>query len=75
MLNLAISEDGNHWRPVMTLDREPQAEFSYPAVIQSADGLVHITWTWKRQRVRHVVVQPTDLVPGDFRSHEWPDGL
>jgi predicted neuraminidase len=75
MINLAISEDGNHWRPVMTLDREPRAEFSYPAVIQSADGLVHITWTWKRQRVRHVVVQPTDLVPGDFRGHEWPDGL
>ena len=36
-------------------------EYSYPAVIQSADGLVHITYTWKRERVRHVVVDPKQL--------------
>lgn len=75
MLNVALSDDGNAWRPVMTLDREDNAEFSYPAVIQSADGLVHITWTWKRQRVRHQVLDPAKLATGEFSDGNWPDGL
>lgn len=56
-LNVAISDDGMHWKPVLVLEDEP-GEYSYPAVIQSDDGLVHITYTWKRDRVRHVVVDP-----------------
>jgi predicted neuraminidase len=36
-------------------------EYSYPTAIQSADGLVHIVYTWKRERIRHVVVDPRDL--------------
>ena len=61
MMNVAISTDGIHWQPALTLDREAKAEFSYPAVIQAADGLVHITYTWKRQKVSHVVVSPAQL--------------
>ena len=32
-----------------------------PGGDQGADGRVHITYTWKRQRVRHVVVDPARL--------------
>jgi len=63
MINVAVSDDGQQWHRVMTLDKEPKAEFSYPAVIQSKDGLVHITYTWKRQRVVHIALQPSELVP------------
>ena len=28
---------------------------------ESRDGLVHITYIWKRQRVKHVVVDPAKL--------------
>ncbi|NND97414.1 MAG: hypothetical protein HKN47_08830, partial [Pirellulaceae bacterium] len=42
LLNLAISEDGLQWRKVGVLEMEERAEFSYPASIQSDDGLVHI---------------------------------
>jgi predicted neuraminidase len=59
-LNVAISRDGITWQPVLVLESAP-GEYSYPAVIQSADGRVHITYTWKRQRIKHVVVDPAQL--------------
>lgn len=62
-LNVAISEDdGETWAMVLTLEDEP-GEYSYPAVIQAADGTVHVTYTWKRQRIRHVAIDPERLRP------------
>ena len=56
-LNAAISKDGIHWKPLLTLEDEPSQEFSYPAVIQTSDGLVHVTYTWKRKRIKHVALR------------------
>ena len=64
ILAVALSADGEKWDRVLTLEEEKGAEFSYPAVIQTRDGLVHITYTWKRQRIRHVVVDPAALRAG-----------
>jgi predicted neuraminidase len=69
-LNLAISNDGLTWRKVGVLEQEERAEFSYPAIIQTRDGLVHMTYTWKRQRIKHVVVNPTTIEAGDVLSKE-----
>ena len=55
MLNLAISKDGFQWKPVMTLERQ-EGEYSYPAIIQATDGLVHITYTYRRESVKHIVI-------------------
>jgi predicted neuraminidase len=55
-LNVAISSDGQNWKDVAVLENEPNGEFSYPAVIQAADGKVHITYTWKRKKIKHVVM-------------------
>lgn len=65
LLNLAISEDGLTWYKAAVLERETKAEFSYPAIIQSSDGLVHLSYTWKRQRIKHVVIDPDQLEIGD----------
>jgi predicted neuraminidase len=72
MLNVALSTDGRAWLAALVLENTPEAEFSYPAVIQTRDGLVHITYTWKRQRVRHVVVDPAALVLRPIVDGEWP---
>jgi predicted neuraminidase len=59
-LNVAVSENGSAWRNVLTLEDSP-GEYSYPAIIQSADGLVHVSYTWKRKKIAHVVIDPRQL--------------
>lgn len=58
-LRVALSQDGKKWDDLLTLEDTP-GEYSYPAVIQTHDGLVHITYTWHRKRIKHCVV---DLAP------------
>lgn len=64
VLNLAVSEDGVKWKEVATIEKEDTGEFSYPAMIQTSDGLIHMTYTWNRQKVKHVVVDPAKLMVG-----------
>lgn len=61
-LAIALSHDGIHWRPALTLETAPLPEgYAYPAVIQASDGSIHITYTWNRERIAHVVVDPAKL--------------
>jgi predicted neuraminidase len=71
MLNVAVSGDGEHWQAALLLEDEP-GEFSYPAVIESDDGLVHVTYTWKRRSIRHAVIDPVQLVARDLVDGAWP---
>ncbi len=59
-LEIAVSPDGKRWRQAVVLENAP-GEYSYPAVIQSRDGLVHVTYTWRRERIRHVVIDPARI--------------
>jgi len=59
-LNLALSSDGRCWSDRLILERGP-GEYSYPAVIQTSDGLVHITYSWNLSRIRHVCLDPSRL--------------
>jgi predicted neuraminidase len=54
-LNLAVSEDGEHFKVFETLEDAP-GEYSYPAVIQGGDGDLFITYTWNRRSIRFVRV-------------------
>ena len=71
-LNVAVSTDGRTWLAAAVLENEVGAEFSYPAGIQTSDGLVHITYTWKRQRIKHVVLDPARLSLAPIVGGVWP---
>jgi alpha-L-rhamnosidase len=70
-LNVAVSKDGEIWDAALVLE-DQEGEYSYPSLIQSSDGLVHIVYTWKRDRVKHVVVDPSKLVIKPILNGEWP---
>jgi predicted neuraminidase len=71
-LNIAVSKDGRVWEAALVLERDP-GEYSYPAIIQTADGLVHASYTWKRQRIKHAVIDPAKLQSKPMAHGQWPD--
>ncbi len=75
-LNVAVSVDGAAWQAALVLedDASAQSGFSYPAVIQTRDGLAHVTYTWKRERIKHVVIDPARLDLKPMRAALlWPN--
>jgi alpha-L-rhamnosidase len=71
-LNVAVSRDGIRWDAAIVLESEPRKEFSYPSVIQTTDGLVHVTYTYRRETIKHVVVDPSRLLVRPMVDGKWP---
>ncbi len=71
-LNVALSRDGKAWEAALVLESTPGQEFSYPAVIQTRDGLIHITYTYRRMNIRHVAIDPAKLILKPIVKGEWP---
>jgi len=59
-LNLAVSKDGEHFRIFSTLENTA-GEYSYPAIILGKDGVLHVTYTWKRKRIRYVSLPLSEI--------------
>jgi predicted neuraminidase len=72
-LNVAMSPDGKRWFAALVLEDDGNAPngFAYPAVIQTRDGLVHITYTWERKRIKHVIINPAKLKLKPILDGEW----
>ena len=71
-LNVAISKDGKVWYAAAILEDSPISQYSYPSVIQSADGMVHIVYTWRRQKIKYVKLDPSKLVAIKIVDGKWP---
>lgn len=52
-LSVLASRDGKAWETMIVLEDMPSGEFSYPAIIQSKDGSVHLVYTWNREKIRY----------------------
>lgn len=71
-LNVAISKDGKKWYAAAILEDSPVSQYSYPSVIQTSDGTVHVVYTWRRQRIKHVVIDPDKLQLHEIKNGVWP---
>lgn len=60
-LNLAVSEDGEHFKMFATLEDSP-GQYSYPALIQDSHGDLDMTYTWQRKTIKYVKF-PLNQVP------------
>jgi alpha-L-rhamnosidase len=74
-LNVAISEDGINWNAAVILEDSPVSQYSYPSVIQTKDGLVHIVYTWRRERIKHVILDPKKLQTKKIVNGVWPSPI
>ena len=70
-LNVAISKDGLTWSAALVLESN-SGEYSYPCVIQSSDGKVHIAYTWHRTHIKHVIIDPEKLELKPIENGVWP---
>ena len=71
-LNVSVSKDGINWSAALILEDSPISQYSYPAVIQTSDGMLHFIYTWRRQKIKHVVVDPSKLKLKKIKKGVWP---
>jgi predicted neuraminidase len=71
-LNVALSKDGKKWYAALILEDSPISQYSYPSVIQSKDGMVHIVYTWRREKIKYVKIDPSKLKLELIKNIQWP---
>jgi len=59
-LNLAVSSDGEHFKVFKTLEDGP-GQYSYPAIVQAANGDLMMTYSWRRETIKFVTVPLSDV--------------
>jgi predicted neuraminidase len=56
-LTIALSDDDcQSWLAFRDIEDGP-GEYSYPAFIQSSDDLIHLTYTYRREGIKHVTLE------------------
>lgn len=71
-LHLSVSKDGKKWYAALILEDSEISQYSYPSVIQSADGMLHVVYTWRRERIKYVKIDPSKLELREIKNGKWP---
>jgi predicted neuraminidase len=74
-LNVSVSPDGQTWYASLVLEDDHTGQYSYPSVIQSKDGKVHIVYTWHRKKIKYVELDPSKLPTEKIENGSWPDAI
>jgi predicted neuraminidase len=72
-LNLSISKDGKTWYAAAILEDSPISQYSYPSIIQTQDGMIHVVYTWRREKIKHAVIDPSKLKLKKIKKGVWPE--
>lgn len=72
-LNVAISKDGKNWEAAIILEDSEISQYSYPSVIQSSDGMIHVVYTWRREKIAYAKIDPKKLKTKPIEFEKWPD--
>jgi len=59
-LSIAVSQDGVNWNlAIPELDKENGESMDYPSIIQTADKMLHVVYSWRgHAKIKHVVINP-----------------
>jgi len=57
------------WQAPVLLEQEA-GEYSYPTLLQTRDGLVHLVYTWRREHRRHVCSSEAWLREAQARARD-----
>lgn len=60
-LGVALSEDEGYSWPLRRMVESAPGEYSYPALLQSSSEELHLLYTWRRRKIRHVSFTLDDL--------------
>ncbi|MCR8666746.1 exo-alpha-sialidase [Aestuariibaculum sp. M13] len=71
-LNIAISKDGVNWDAALVLEDSKISQYSYPSIIEGSDGMLHCVYTWRRQKIKYVKIDPSKLVTFPIVDGVWP---
>ncbi|WMI66209.1 exo-alpha-sialidase [Aestuariibaculum sp. YM273] len=71
-LNIATSKDGINWNAALVLEDSKISQYSYPSIIQGSDGMLHCVYTWRRQKIKYVKIDPLQLVTFPIVNGVWP---
>jgi len=71
-LNIAVSKDGKKWFASLILEDSPIGQYSYPSIIQGNDGYIHAIYTWRRQRIKYMKIDPKMLKEVPIVNGQWP---
>ncbi|HUT31541.1 MAG TPA: exo-alpha-sialidase [Sedimentisphaerales bacterium] len=83
-LRIAVSEDGVNWDAAIDSVDDAGDDMDYPAIIQTSDKMLHLTYSWHgHEKIKHVVInpwvllsEPTCMRQADFDGNEvvdWQD--
>ena len=56
-LSIAFSIDGSTWEDIYSLENNLKGEYSYPAIIESNDNRIHLSYTYDRKNIKYSVFE------------------